>query len=385
MVKDSRPTYARLFRPPSSSFFLLGMRGVGKSTLVQSFLKNAKIINLLDERRYQLYLSRPEAFAEDLADVRAGEWVVVDEVQRLPNLLNEVHRSIEEKKIKFALLGSSARKLRRAGVNLLGGRAAQKFLHPLLPAELGTDFDLDRVLRFGSIPLIWVSDDPREQLFAYLQLYLKEEIQAEAIVRNLPGFARFLPVAAIFHSQIINLEAVSRDCGVARMTVEGYLQILEDTLIAFRLPAYDKKIRVRQRMHPKLYWSDSGVVRAAKKQLDGLAVEEKGALFEGFIAQVLKSYQELGLLACDQISYWSAGKNSVEVDFVIERGKEIFAVEAKSGTEPNNQWFSGLTALRDACPVKRSILVYGGSRKFKHASGVEVMPVRNFAEELRRL
>ena len=154
-------SYPRLFQPPKSSFFLLGMRGVGKSTLVKHAFKRAKIIDLLDESLYQLYLSKPQAFAEDLSLVKRGDWVVVDEIQRLPQLLNEAHRFIEEKKIKFALLGSSARKLRRAGVNLLGGRAVQKWMHPFLPEELGDDFSLDRVLRNGSIPLIWTSEIPR--------------------------------------------------------------------------------------------------------------------------------------------------------------------------------------------------------------------------------
>ncbi len=361
------------------------MRGVGKSTLIKQELKNAKIINLLDEGLYQLYLSKPQAFAEDLSPVKPGSWVVIDEVQRLPQLLNEVHRFIEEKKIKFALLGSSARKLRRAGVNLLGGRAVQKWMHPLLPEELGDDFSLDAVLRNGSIPLIWTSGNPQEQLLAYLQLYLKEEIQAEAIVRNLPGFARFLPVAALFHGQVINVESLGRDCGVARSTVEGYLQILEDTLIAFQIPAYENKLRVRQRTHPKLYWCDSGIVRAAKRQLEGLAIEEKGALFEGFIAQTLKAYRELGRLDCDQIFYWSAGKNSVEVDFVIQRGKELIGIEAKSGTDPEKKWLAGLSALKDSVKLKRSILVYTGKRKYRHASGVEVLPVQDFMREIGRL
>ncbi len=377
--------YTRLFHPPKSSFFLLGMRGVGKSTLIRHAFKDAKIINLLDEGLYQLYLSKPQAFAEDLSLVKRGDWVVVDEVQRLPQLLNEAHRFIEEKKIKFALLGSSARKLRRAGVNLLGGRAVQKWMHPLLPQELGDDFSLDKVLRNGSIPLVWNSTSPQEQLSAYLQLYLKEEIQAEAIVRNLPGFARFLPVAALFHAQVINVESLGRDCGVARSTVEGYLQILEDTLIAFQIPAYENKLRVRQKVHPKLYWCDSGVVRAAKKQLEGLAIEEKGSLFEGFIAQTLKAYRELDRLECDQISYWSAGKNSVEVDFVIQRGKELIGIEAKSGTDPEKKWFAGLSALNESVKLKRSLLVYTGKRRFKHASGVEVLPVRDFMQEIQQL
>lgn len=378
-------TYPRLFQLPKTSFFLLGMRGVGKTTLIRQALKSAKVINLLDESLYQLYLSNPGAFAEDLSFVKPAQWVVVDEVQRLPQLLNEVHRFIEEKKIKFALLGSSARKLRRAGVNLLGGRAVQKWMHPLLAEELGEDFSLDAILKYGSIPLIWNSKVPQEQLQAYLQLYLKEEIQAEAIVRNLPGFARFLPVAALFHAQVLNVEALGRDCGVARTTAEGYLQILEDTLMAFQLPAYENRLRVRQKTHPKLYWCDSGIVRAAKRQLEGLAVEERDSLFEGFIAQTLKAYRELGRLGCDQISYWSAGKNSVEVDFVIQRGKELIAIEAKSGTDPKTKWFSGLLSLKDSVPIKRAILVYAGKRKYKHASGVEVLPVQDFMEELDRL
>ncbi len=378
-------TYPRLFKPPKTSFFLLGMRGVGKSTLVKGFFPGAKVINLLDEGLYQLYLSKPQAFVEDLSGVNPGEWVVVDEVQRLPQILNDVHRLIEEKRIKFALLGSSARKLRRAGVNLLGGRALQKFLHPFLPEELGEDFLIDKILRNGSIPLVWMSPEPKEQLLSYFQLYLKEEIQAEAIVRNLPGFARFLPVAAIFHGQVINVEAIGRDCGVARSTVEGYLQVLEDTLVAFQLPAFSNKLRVRQKVHPKLYWTDSGVVRAAKRQLEGLAVEEKGALFEGFVAQLLKAYRELGILDCDQISYWSAGKNSVEVDFVLERKNNLIAVEVKSGTEPDNKWFAGLSALKETGKVKRSILVYMGKRKYKHSSGAEVLPVQDFVKALDNL
>lgn len=374
--------YPRLFKVPKSTFFLLGMRGVGKSTLIKMSLPKAKRIDLLNEGIYQYYLSKPGSFAEDISDVKEGEWVVVDEIQRLPNLLNEVHRAIEDKKIKFALLGSSSRKLHRQNVNLLGGRALSKFLPPFLPQELGEHYSLDRVLTYGSIPLIWNAEEPIEQLRAYLQLYLKEEIQAEAIVRNLPGFSRFIPVAALFHSQVINVEGIGRDCGVARSTVEGYLKILEDTLIAFQLPAYETRLRVRQRVHPKLYWSDSGVVRAAKNQLDKVSIEERGALFEGLIAQIIRSEHQLGRLSFDKMSYWSAGKNSIEVDFLLERGRDIIGIEAKSGTEPDSKWFAGLLALKESGHLKRAIIVYMGQRKFKHSSGVEVMPFNDFIKEI---
>jgi predicted AAA+ superfamily ATPase len=385
MVMNMENTYDRLLQPPQSSFFLLGMRGVGKSTWVRRHFENAQVVDLLDEARYQLYLSRPEAFHEDISRQKAGSWVIVDEIQRLPNLLNEVHRAIEEQKLKFALLGSSARKLRRAGVNLLGGRALQRFLHPFLPEELGDDFSLDRVLHCGSIPLIWTAPDPREQLISYVQLYIKEEIQAEALVRNLPGFARFLPIAALFHAQVINVESMGRDCGVARSTVEGYLQVLEDTLLAFRLPAYGAKLRVRQKVHPKLYWNDVGLVRAIKRQLGSVAIEEKGALLEGFLAQVLKSYNELGRFDYERLSYWSAGKNSIEVDFIVERGRESIGIEIKAGGQPRRDWFSGLQALQEAGKLKRALLVYLGHRRFKHPSGIEVLPLKDFLAEFPAL
>lgn len=377
--------YQRLLNPPKANFFLFGMRGVGKSSWAENYFPEAKRINLLDEALYQLYLTKPQSFFEDLQEQKPNTWVIVDEIQRLPNLLNEVHRLIEEHKLKFALLGSSARKLRRVGTNLLGGRALKKTLHPFLPEELKQDFLLEKVLQYGSIPLIWMAEDPKEQLKAYLQLYLKEEIQAEALVRNLPGFARFLPIAALFHAQVINVEGIGRDCGVARSTVEGYLDILEDTLLTFRLPAYESKLRVKQRKHPKLFWNDPGLARAAKKQLGNVTIEEKGFLFEGYIAQLLKSYNELGILEYDNLSYWSAGKNSIEVDFLIERGKEIIGIEVKSGDNPNNSWFSGLKALKQTGKLNRAILVYLGKRKYLDSSGIEIMPFEYFLSEIKNL
>ena len=202
--------------------------------------------DLLDEGLYQALLTDPSLFASRLRAVKPGHWIWVDEVQRLPNLLNEVHRFIEDRRQRFILTGSSARKLRRTGVNLLAGRALTQTMYPLLPEELGRDFDLDAVLRFGSLAIVWDSDSRREVLEAYVQTYLKEEIQAEALARNLAGFSRFLPVAALFHGQTLNASALARDAGVSRMTVSGYLDILEDTLLAFRLPAYEGKLRVRE-------------------------------------------------------------------------------------------------------------------------------------------
>jgi predicted AAA+ superfamily ATPase len=192
-------------------------------------LPDAPRIDLLDEGLYQSFLREPGLFANELRTLPRRSTVVVDEIQRIPGLLNEVHRFIEDRQMRFVLLGSSARKLKQAGTNLLAGRALHRQMFPLLPRELGADFDLAEVLRHGSLPVIWTAPDRREALEAYGQMYLKEEIQAESLVRNLPGFARFLPVAAVFHGQVLSVAGLARDAGVARTTVEGYLGILADT------------------------------------------------------------------------------------------------------------------------------------------------------------
>src|SRR5881296_65526 len=256
----------RLLRAPRQSFFLFGPRGVGKSTWVREELPRAHRIDLLDEARYQSYLTQPALFADELRALPAGATVCVDEIQRLPSLLNEVHRFIEERRLRFVLCGSSARKLKQQGTNLLAGRALRRGLHPFVPAELGDAFDLETALAFGSLPIIWQAPSRTDALVAYAQMYLREEIQAEALVRNLPGFARFLPVAALFHAQTLNVTSVARDAGVARNTVTGYLQVLQDNLLAFTLPAYQARLRVREQKHPKFYWTDPGLPRAMKRQ-----------------------------------------------------------------------------------------------------------------------
>lgn len=351
--------YRRLLVGPKTSFFLLGMRGTGKSTWASQTLPNATRVDLLSEATFQAYLVDPAKFARELAALKPNTWVVVDEIQRLPSLLNEVHRHIEARQLKFALLGSSARKLRQAGVNLLGGRAVERHLHPLLAAELGPDFSLERVLRFGSIPLVWQSEDAAERLEAYVQLYLRNEIQAEALVRNLPGFARFLPVAALFHGQVLNLESVARDAGVARSTVQGYLGILEDTLLAFRLPPFEGKLRVKERKHAKLYWADNGVARAAKHQQGAPTKEERGHLFEAFVVQTIRALHELGRCEYDEMYYWASHSFGVEVDVLLQRGRELIAIEVKAGADVRSDWFQGMNAiaeLKKRLPPGRGVL-----------------------------
>jgi len=221
------PRYSRLTMPPKGSFFLLGIRGVGKSTWAREQFPDAYFVDLLDEARYQTLLANPALLAAEMRDLPARRVVVLDEVQRVPALLNEVHRAIETSRRRFVLLGSSARRLKTSTTNLLAGRAVMRTMHPLVPAELGDDFDLERILRFGSIPVIWQAEEPQAALEAYVQLYVKEEIRAEALVRNLPGFLRFLPAAGLLHGQVINVAGLARDAATARSTVEGYLSIRE--------------------------------------------------------------------------------------------------------------------------------------------------------------
>jgi predicted AAA+ superfamily ATPase len=311
--------------------------------------------------------------------------VVVDEVQRLPALLNEVHRFIESRGLRFVLLGSSARKLKQSGTNLLAGRALRRVMCPLLPQELGADFDLAACLRFGSLPVIWKSPAKEESLQAYVQLYLKEEIQAEALVRNLPGFARFLPIAALFHGQVLSVAGLARDAGVARTTVTGYLEILADTNLAWLLPAYEGKLRVKERKHPKLYWVDPGVMRAVKRELHPPGEAERGALLEGWVATLLRAYGEPGCglgARHDALYYWAPAQGETEVDFLVQRGREFIAIEVKAKETLSSRDFTGLKAIAELKNVRRRLVVFLGERPFQTEAGLEALPVREFLQEL---
>jgi predicted AAA+ superfamily ATPase len=375
--------YARLLEPPKGSFFLLGARGTGKTTWLHGAFPEATRVDLLDEVRFQRYLADPAAFGRELAALPKGSRVVVDEIQRLPQLLNEVHRQIEARKHRFALTGSSARKLRRAGVNLLGGRAVHRTMHPLVPAELGADFDLERALRHGTLPIVWTADDPRDTLEAYARLYLREEIQNEALVRNLPSFARFLPFAALLHGQSLNVSNLARDAGVARTTVVDYLSLLEDTLVATRLEGFEARLRVRERKHAKLYFVDPGVARALRGRLGKPSEEERGPLFEGMVYGILRAYRGLGRLDAESITYWApADAQQTEVDFLVSREGEHVAIEVKASGVFRQEHTKGLRAIADLEGLRRRILVYGGDSAQRTAEGIEVWPFTRFAEEL---
>lgn len=371
---------SRILTKPQNNFFLFGCRGTGKSTWIKNNFKGAYIISLLDEKKYQTFSAYPELFADEIrAQSSFYEWIVIDEIQRLPQLLNEVHRAIESLNIKFILCSSSARKLKRTGVNLLGGRALQRFLFPFLPQELGTKFSLEKALYTGLLPLILASETPEEQIEAYTQLYIKEEIQAEALVRNLPGFIRFLPIAALSHSQTINISNISRESHVSRPTVQGYIDILEDTLLAFRISGYEARLRVKERKLPKLYWIDPGIVNGILKQKNPPEGELRENLFEGLVAVFLRSMMLYEKDFCDDLFYWSPGEAvQTEVDFLIKRRNEFIALEVKSGKTPRKSWFKGLKAISDLKGITRKIIVYPYGEQYKTQDGIEIIPFIDF-------
>jgi predicted AAA+ superfamily ATPase len=372
----------RILRAPQQSFFLMGPRGSGKSTWLRATFRDAYVFDLLSEETYQRLLARPGSFADELRAVSTDKWVIVDEVQRLPGLLNEVHRFSEEKRLRFVLCGSSARKLKAAGVNLLAGRALHRSMHPFVPEELGTQFSLEEALQRGLLPIVWDSAAKEDTLVAYAQLYLKEEIQAEALVRNLPGFARFLPLAALFHGQTVNVSNIAREAGVARTTVAGYLDILVETLLCFRLPAFEAKLRVRERKLPKWYWCDPGIVRAMKHSTGSIAPEERGVLFEGLVAQLLRAYKGYRGI-CDEMYYWApSGRSETEVDFLLVRGTDLIAVEAKSGQTFTDIWCKGLRAVAELKGLCRRIIVYPRGPVLRTEDGIDVFPFQHFSDLL---
>lgn len=372
----------RILTPPAQSFFLLGPRGTGKSTWLRNLFPDAYVVDLLSEEIYQNLLANPALFSNQLRAVPAGNWVVIDEVQRLPSLLNEVHRFIETRQLKFVLCGSSARKLKRAGVNLLAGRALNRAMHPFVPEELGYLFDVDSALQFGLLPIVWDSMEKPETLSTYTQLYLKEEIQAEALVRNLAGFSRFLPIAALYHGQMVNVSNIAREAGVARTTVNGYLDILEETLLCFRLPAYEAKMRVRERKHPKWYWCDPGLVRAMKRTSGAIVPEEKGPLFEGLVAQLIRAYKDYhGLFS--EMYYWApVSSTQLGVDFLLMQNQTFTAIEVKSGNTFSEKWCRGLRAISDLKGLRRRVIVYPRGPHLKTEDNIEVMSFEHFARQL---
>jgi len=367
----------------NKSTFLFGVRGSGKTALLKRLFPKALYIGLLDVSLYQSYLSNIGKFYETVSAFRNDGLVIVDEIQKMPLLLDEVHRLIESSNRRFILTGSSARKIKAKGVNLLGGRAGKKFLHPFIPEELGEDFNLNQALRYGLLPIVWFSPDRSDKLKDYTETYLKEEIKAEALVRDLPAFARFLEKAGLFHGQVLNKSNVARDSENKIRHISDFFSILEDTMLGFFLSAYQAKLRVKERKRDKFYFIDSGLVRALKKNFGPVSDEEGGFLFEGLIAQMLRAYKDYFDLYED-IYYWSSSEaKDTEVDFLLKRGKELIAIEVKAKTQVSSKDYRGLKAISELSAVRKRVVVYLGKAIRKTEEGIEIWPFDFFCRNLK--
>ena len=375
--------FTRQLTLPERSFFLLGPRGTGKTTWLRQVLPKALWFDLLRTQTFLSLSHQPEWFRQQVEARPRGSWVVVDEIQRLPALLNEVHALIAEhgRDYRFALSGSSARKLKRLDVNLLAGRAINRQFFPLTSAELGHRFELDQVLRFGLLPQI--QSDPEfatDSIEAYVSNYLREEIQQEALVKRLDSFARFLQVAAVMNGQVVNVTGIARDAAVARPTVQGYFETLTDTLIGFWLPAWQRRAKVKEVASPKFYLFDPGVARAlagrSREPLDG---SERGFLLETWVLHELRAAVACQNLGGD-LRYWRTPSGS-ELDFIWTRGARAVGIEVKAAATWRSEYSTTLKGLIADGIIKKGFGIYTGTAELKDGP-VRVLPLKTFFKEL---
>ena len=355
------------------SHFLLGPRQTGKTTLIQDVLPGVRSYDLLDSRVF-LELSRsPHRLGEELdANTKI---VAIDEIQRLPELLNEVHRLIELRGIRFLLTSSSARSLRRGGVNLLGGRARTKYLHPLTRDELGPHFDLARAIKHGTMPSIYFSDDPAADLAAYAGTYLSQDVVAAGATRNVTAFSRFLHVAALCNGLIVNFTNVANDAQVPRTTVYEYFEILKDTLIIRELPAWRLSARRKPITSSKYYFFDIGVASQLQGRTVNAETPEFGAAFEAYLMHELTTYADYR--HGDAIRYWRS-TSGFEVDFILG---DHTAIEVKATRIITNDHLKGLKALAEEQQLKRYLCVAMVDRP-RTVDGITVLPWRHFLDAL---
>jgi predicted AAA+ superfamily ATPase len=371
--------------PNENSFFLFGARGTGKTTLLRVLFPDALTIDLLDNRTEEELMMAPHHLEAMIAGSSASH-IIIDEIQKIPKLLDEVHRLIEksENKNRFILTGSSAKKLKSGGANLLAGRAFLRNLFPLTQRELGDAFVLEDALRWGSLPRIFSlesQDSKRDYLDSYAQLYLKEEVWAEQLIRNLPPFRRFLEVAAVNFGKILNASNIAADVGVDPKTVQSYYSILEETLLGFHLDAYHSSVRKRLRQAPKFYFFDNGVSRALARMQSVLPKEGTayyGDLFEQFVINEIfrtNDYEKRDY----RFSYLQSA-SGVEIDLVIERpGKPLALVEIKSTTQVRNDHLSGLENFADSFP-DAELFILSRDHNPKRFGRIDALPWFRFSE-----
>lgn len=374
--------YTRLLKinPQSShSAFLFGPRGTGKTSWIKQSFSDACYIDLLETETFNELLANPSRLQTRLPR-ETKNWIIIDEIQKIPELLNEVHRLIEAKKYRFILTGSSARSLRRSGVNLLAGRALSYFMHPLTAQEIGSDFSLANAVQYGLLPQAQLIDEAKHYLETYVTTYLREEVLHEGLVRQLGEFARFLETASFSQGAVLNLSAVAREGGIDRKIVTNYFNIVIDLLIGFMLPVFTKRAKRRLVLHPKFYFFDAGVYRAIRpmgpldspEEADGPALE---TLFLQHI-RAINDYYRYGL----QCYYWRTS-NEVEVDFVLYGERGLYAFEIKRKRRYERRDLAGLRAFSKDYPMAKLFLLYGGDI-IQYEDAITILPISTAFRQL---
>jgi predicted AAA+ superfamily ATPase len=372
----------RTLRPPvRGSFFLFGPRGTGKSSWVRTTFADALWVDLLEPDVLRAYTARPERLRELIAGNPKRRVVVIDEVQKAPELLSVVHALRErDRNVRFVLTGSSARKLKRTATDLLAGRAAVRTMHPFMAVELGSRFRLEAALELGLLPLVLGAPDRTDSLKAYQALYLREEVQQEGLVRNLGAFARFLEAMTFSHGAVLNVSNVARECEIERKTVEGFIGILEDLLLGFRVPVFSRRAQRAVVAHPKFFFFDAGVFRSIRPSgpLDR-ASEIEGAALEGLVAQHLRAWNAYRGEP-NTLHYWRT-RSGVEVDFVVYGKDGLSALEVKNTARIHPADVKALAAFKADFPEARVGLLHRG-RESLEIDGIPCVPCERFLREL---
>ena len=361
----------------NDSVFVWGARQVGKTTLIRNTYPNVVYYDLLRAKDFERLQRNPSLLSEDLALLNDCDTVIIDEVQKIPQLLDEVHSLIFHKNIRFILSGSSPRKLKRYGANLLGGRALKEILYPLVSAEI-PDFDIYKAVRYGTLPRHYLISDPWKRLGAYIGVYLNEEIREEALSRNLKTFSRFMEIAAFSNGEIVVYKNIAQDCGIDYRTVANYFEVLTDTLTGYMIPSFTQTQKRRNIQAPKFYYFDVGIANYLRNRRNiQLGSVDFGHAFEHFIIQELIAY--LGYNRKDeQLSYWRTS-SGYEVDAIIGAGR--VAIEIKSTEEIQSRHLKGLKAFQEEKPECRLIAVSFDSRP-RITNNVEVYPATDFLRKL---
>ncbi len=371
----------RFFNAPEDSFFIFGPRGTGKSTWLKKSFPDAYLVDLLDHAAYRNYVANPERIEQIVKANPGTKRFVIDEVQKVPDILDVIHGLIETYPThQFILTGSSARKLRRGGVNLLAGRVLLTHFHPFMAAELENDFDLDKALKNGLVPLVVTARSPEKTMATYISLYLKEEVKEEGLVRDIGTFARILEAISFSHGSILNISNIARECQTSRKIAENYLSVIEDLLLGYKVPVFTKRAKREMTAQPKFYIFDSGVFNHLRPKGPLDSPDEIGGIaLEGLVLQHFKAW-------CDysenspEIYFWRSRGGS-EVDFVLYGENCFYAVEVKNSKQIHPKSLRSLKAFKNDYPEAKTMLLYRGNERLE-IDGILCRPVNEFLLQL---